>query len=103
MSSDPPTNELTPDPSARGGVPTRSLVPDSGAQGEDSTTLGAPARRGGFSFALDNPPGYEILGEIARGGMGIVYKARQQNPHRVVAIKMILDGPFIAPGGVQRF
>jgi WD40 repeat protein len=46
---------------------------------------------------------YELLEEIARGGMGIVYRARQFGLNRIVAVKMILAGEIAAPEYVQRF
>ncbi len=46
---------------------------------------------------------YELLGEIARGGMGVVYRARQISLDRSVALKMIRSGEFAGPGEARRF
>jgi serine/threonine protein kinase/tetratricopeptide (TPR) repeat protein len=46
---------------------------------------------------------YELLNEVARGGMGIVYRARQRAPSRIVALKMILPAHLHSRGAIDRF
>ena len=55
------------------------------------------------STALPQVPGYEVLGELGRGGMGVVYRAWHLRLHRPVALKMLLAGAYAQPADRERF
>jgi serine/threonine protein kinase len=86
----PDTQSLNQLRHASSGPETPTLPPE-GASGEPATN------------GLPSLEGFEILGELGRGGMGVVYQARQEHLNRPVALKMILAGDFAGDEARRRF
>jgi serine/threonine-protein kinase len=89
------------------GGPTHTGVATTAPDGGPPSPPGGTPSTGG-----DDPPrgtkvryfgDYELLGELGRGGMGVVYRARQRSLNRLVAVKMIKAGTWAGAEEVRRF
>jgi WD40 repeat protein len=82
-------------------------TPTSRTQSEVGTVEGARSENSWSPFAASRFPRllgeYELLGEISRGGMGVVYRARQDKLDRLVAVKLIRAGSLAGEDDLRRF
>lgn len=81
---------------------TATIRPEAMADRDDGFTLRDEPSQAKVRISRDFGK-YELLGELGRGGMGVVYKARQKDLDRVVAIKMILSNHLASDDQISRF
>ncbi len=73
------------------------------AESRATTTSGKRGSARSFTLPPDSFAGYMLLGELHRGGQGVVYQAMQHSTNRKVAIKVLREGPFAGPADHARF
>jgi predicted Ser/Thr protein kinase len=104
-SNSPEPTQTSPVPSsdrsaagASGGTPTLPCLTGTGGEGKGEHPLALPRIAGAMAFGK-----YAILGEVQAGGMGVVYKARDTELNRVVALKVIKTGQWATDEETARF
>ncbi|MEM6688535.1 MAG: serine/threonine-protein kinase [Planctomycetota bacterium] len=101
MSEDSSSDNLGAD------APTAEMPPTRREAGNLEVTIAPELSRSDASGQESKSPpkleGYELIDELGRGGMGVVYRAKHMKLDRLVAIKMILAGQFASPQSIQRF